>query len=160
MAIDNGEPIANARKQQTQLEQSLWQALGAVKLAAQFQQKGLLATVENTVGPLSHTDALEEIKGRLDRVVAKYAERLPEEATTIVHDTYLTRFEGVEGDLITQDADLVADLEKDFNVTLPLAIKNNKSVDEVRKVVETMQGKLDRAKTLLEAAEKNRSDVF
>ncbi len=160
MAIENKEPIANVRKQLANLEQALWQGLGAVKLAAQFQQKGLLAKVENTEGPTTPVETLEEIKHRLDRVVAKYAERLTEEATSIVHDTYLTRFEGVEGALIEQDADLVEDLEKDFNVTLPLAIQDNASVDKVRAVVVAMQAKLDRAKSLLAEAEKNRKDVF
>jgi hypothetical protein len=51
-------------------------------------------------------------------------------------------------------------LEKDFNVTLPLAISSNKSVDEVRNVISDMQTKLDRAKTLIEKAEKTRKDVF
>jgi len=51
-------------------------------------------------------------------------------------------------------------LEKDFNVTLPQAIKNGKSVDDVRNVVSDMQTKLDRAKTLIEKAEKSRKDVF
>lgn len=159
-AIENKEPVANVRKQLDLLEQALWQGLGAVKLAAQFQQKGLLAKVENTDGPTKPVDTLEEIKHRLDRVVAKYAERLSEEATEIVHDTYLTRFEGVEGDLIAQDADLVEDLEKDFNVTLPVAIKEGASVNKVRDIVVAMQAKLDKAKSLLQIAEKNRKDVF
>ena len=77
-----------------------------------------------------------------------------------MHDTYLQRFEGVEGDLIAQDAALVEDLEKDFNVTLPQAISKDKGVDSVRKVVETMQTKLDRARVLLVEAEKSRKDVF
>lgn len=160
MAIENEEPIANVRKQLAMLEQSLWQGLGAVKLAAQFQQKGLLAKVENTDGPTSPVETLEEVKHRLDRVVAKYAERLGEEATSIVHDTYLTRFEGVEGALIEQDADLVEDLEKDFNVTLLVAIQDGASVDKVREIVVAMQGKLDKAKSLLQEAEKYRKDVF
>ena len=85
---------------------------------------------------------------------------MPEAATSIVHDTYLHRFEGVEGALIEQDAALVEDLEKDFNVTLPKALEGKSSVDDVRKVVESMQVKLDKAKSLLEEAEKKRKDVF
>ena len=80
--------------------------------------------------------------------------------TTLVHDTYLQRFEGVEGDLIAQDAALVEDLEKDFNVTLPQAISKDLGVDAVRKAVEAMQVKLDRARELLVKAEKSRKDVF
>ena len=40
-AIDNKAPIAKVCSEQAKLEQALWQALGAVKLAAQYQQKGL-----------------------------------------------------------------------------------------------------------------------
>lgn len=157
--IDNKAPAAKVREQQDMLEQALWQALGAVKLAAQYQQQGLLAKVEST-GAGTPAETMEEIKQLLDRVVAKFAEQLPDEATTIVHDTYLNRFEGVEGALIEQDADLVEDLEKDFNVTLPQALQRSASVDEVRGVVQAMQAKLDRAKSLLVEAEKNKSDVF
>lgn len=158
-AIEQEQPIAEVRAQQAMLEQSLWQALGAVKVAAQFQQRGLIATVENTEA-MTPAATLTEIKISLDRVVAKYAERLPEEATSIVFDTYLSRFEGVEGDLIEQDADLVEDLEVDFNVRLPQAIERGDTVDQVRAVVQTMQTKLDRARALLEEAEQNRSSVF
>ena len=109
---------------------------------------------------MTQSATIDEIKHKLDRVVAKFAERLQDEATDIVHDTYLHLFEGVEGTLIEQDANLVEVLEKDFNVTLPLAIKNSKSVDEVRDVISDMQTKLDRAKVLIEKAEKARKDVF
>ncbi|MFC6634590.1 hypothetical protein [Microbulbifer taiwanensis] len=160
-AIDSGASLAKVREEQKKLNQALWQGLGAVKLAAQFQQKGLLAKIQTTeVEPTTAPETLEDIKHRLDRVVAKFAERLPEAATTIVHDTYLHRFEGVEGALIEQDAALVEDLEKDFNVTLPQALKGQSSVDEVRQVVESMQAKLDKAKNLLVEADKKRKKVF
>ncbi len=158
-AIEAQAPVADVRGQQAMLEQSLWQALGAVKMAAQFQQRGLTATIE-TAEATTPVETLDEIKQRLDRVVAKYAERLPEEATSIVFDTYLTRFEGVEGVLIEQDAELVLDLELDFNVTLPQALENDSGVDTVRGVVQTMQSKLDRAKSLLQTAEQNQPSVF
>ncbi len=109
---------------------------------------------------MTQSATMDEIKHKLDRVVAKYAERLGDEATQIVHDTYLHLFEGVEGTLIEQDANLVEELEKDFNVTLPKAIADNQSVDDVRAVVVAMQSKLDRAKKLIEKAEKARKDVF
>lgn len=160
-AIEAGKPVAEVRAEQEKLNRAFWQALGAVKLASQFQERGLLAKIQTTESePTTMPETLEDIKLRLDRVVAKYAEQLPEAATTIVHDTYLHRFEGVEGALIEQDAALVEDLEKDFNVTLPQAINGNASVDDVRKVVESMQVKIDRAKELLVAAEKKRKDVF
>ena len=160
-AIEAGKPVAEVRAEQEKLNSAFWQALGAVKLASQFQERGLLAKIQTTEAePTTMPETLDDIKHRLDRVVAKYAEKLPEAAASIVHDTYLHRFEGVEGALIEQDAALVEDLEKDFNVTLPQALDGKTSVDEVRKVVEAMQVKLDRAKSLLAEAEKKRKDVF
>ncbi|WP_462159870.1 hypothetical protein [Pseudoalteromonas sp. GB56] len=161
MAIDNKESAESVRMHQAALNQALFEGLGAVKLAAQYQQKGLLTAVKTTASEsMTQSATIDEIKHKLDRVVAKYAERLGEEATAIVHDTYLHLFEGVEGTLIEQDADLVEDLEKDFNVTLPKAIADGKSVNDVRDVVVTMQSKLDRAKLLIDKAEKARKDVF
>ncbi|NDV90437.1 hypothetical protein GTH32_04400 [Alteromonas sp. 345S023] len=160
-AIDNGKPVSDVRDEQRKLNHALWQALGAVKLASQYQKKGMLAKVQTTeVEPTTGPAVIDDIKTRLDRVVAKYAEQLHEVATTLVHDTYLQRFEGVEGDLIAKDAQLVEDLEKDFNVTLPQAIEKDAGVDSVRNVVEAMQAKLDKARTLLVEAEKGRKDVF
>lgn len=161
MAIDNNKPAQEVRKQQKAMNIALWQGLGAVKLAAKFQQKGLLDTVKATATEgMTQSATIDEIKHKLDRVVAKFAERLNDEATEIVHDTYLHLFEGVEGTLIEQDAKLVEVLEKDFNVTLPQTIKSAKSVDEVRDVVSDMHTKLDRAKTLIKKAEESRKDVF
>tara|TARA_B100002049_G_scaffold230555_1_gene207506 strand:- start:55 stop:849 length:795 start_codon:yes stop_codon:yes gene_type:complete len=160
-AIDNGEDISKVRQEEDKLYQALWQALGAVKLAAQYQKQGLVKEIQTTSKePTTAPDVIDDIKDRLHRVVAKYAEQLTEVATTLVHDTYLQRFEGIEGALIEQDAELVEDLEKDFNVTLPQAISKDAGVDAVREVVESMQGKLDRARTLLVEAEKGRKDVF
>ncbi len=161
MAIDGGKSVAEVRVEQEKLNHALWQALGAVKLASQYQQKGLVSKVQTTEKePTTGPEVIDDIKTRLDRVVAKYAEQLHEVATTLVHDTYLQRFEGVEGDLIAKDAALVEDLEKDFNVTLPQAISKDSGVDAVRSVVESMQSKLDLARTLLVEAEKSRKDVF
>jgi hypothetical protein len=161
VAIDEGKPVAEVRVEQEKLNHALWQALGAVKLASQYQKKGLVNKVQTTEKePTTGPEVIDDIKTRLDRVVAKYAEQLHEVATTLVHDTYLQRFEGVEGDLIAKDAALVEDLEKDFNVTLPQAISKDTGVDAVRKVVESMQTKLDRARALLVEVEQSRKDVF
>jgi endo-1,4-beta-mannosidase len=122
-ALEEQESIEEIRKQQRFLAESLWQALGAVKLAAQYQDKGLTDHVATTEeNPANSIEALEVIDNRLNRVVAKYAEKLPKEAVSIVYDTYMNLFEGVEGELIALDANLVEDLEKDFNVILPQAI--------------------------------------
>lgn len=158
-AIEAEQTLNEVRSQQALLEQALWQALGAVKLAADLQQRGVIEAIEITEAT-TPLETMDEIIQRLNRVVAKYAERLPDEATEIIHETYLTRFEGLEGTLIERDADLVVDLEVDFNVTLPQAIQNNASLDDVRGVVQSMQGKLDRARELLVEAEENRASVF
>lgn len=160
-AIDKDAGTDVVMAEQQKLHASLWQALGAVKLAAHYQQKGLLDKVRTTEKePTTAPEVIDDIDKRLNKVVAKYAEQLTEVAMSLVHDTYLQRFEGIEGALIEQDAELVEDLEKDFNVTLPQALKNKGSVDDVRAVVKDMQRKLARAKSLLEEAEKNRKDVF
>jgi hypothetical protein len=160
-AIDNKQAAEKVRTEQQAMNNALWQGLGAVKLAAKFQQKGLLASVKTTATKeMTQSATIDEIKHKLDRVVAKYAERLSDDATSIVHDTYLHLFEGVEGTLIEQDANLVEILEKDFNVTLPQAISSNKTVDQVRDIVVDMQAKLSRAQVLIEKAEQARKDVF
>ena len=160
-SIDSQTAITDVVKEQGGLEKALWQALGAVKLAAKYQQDGLIDSESITdLGILSPTETVDEIKSSLDRSVAKFAERLPNEAVDIVLNAYLELFEGLEGDLITQDPDLVEDLEKDFNVTLPQAIQSNSSLEQIRSVVETMKAKLDLSRNILAAIEKNRRDVF
>ncbi|MEL7044757.1 MAG: hypothetical protein AAGL66_07030 [Pseudomonadota bacterium] len=159
-AIEAEQPLEAVRSEQAQLEVTLWQALGAVKMAAKVQETGYAAPGSSDGTDLSPVATLDDVKNNLDRVVAKYAEQLSDEAIEIVQDTYLTRFEGVEGDLIEQDADLVENLEVDFNVTLPKAIQDGMSVNDVRAVVAAMHEKIDRAKILLSDAEANRSSVF
>lgn len=158
-AIENKLAVSKVRAEQNKLEQTLWQSLGAVKVAAEYQKRGLLPAVEGTTAA-SPVETMDIINRQLGRVVAKYAEKLPDEATKIVQETYLTRFEGVEGMLIEKDADLVEDLEIDFNVRLPKAISNKASLDEVRGVVEKMNVKLDKARNILVEVEKNRKDIF
>jgi hypothetical protein len=157
--IEQEQPVAEVRAHLATLDRVLYQALGAVKLAAQYQDQGLLQAVV-TREATTPTATLVEVKQKLDRVLAKYAEKLSDEAIKIVQDTYLTRFESVEGVLIEQDADLVEDLEVDFNVRLPKAIQDGKSIDEVREVILAMQAKLDQARALLKTAEQKRQQVF
>jgi len=159
MAMANGQDLASVRVEQETLNHTFWQALGAVKMASLMQDRGLLQPVAVTES-MTPIETLDEIKTRLDRVTAKHAEQLPEEATEIVQDTYLTLFEGLEGMLIEQDAELVVDLEIDFNVTLLQAIERNASLDDLRTVVRDMHAKLDRARILIEQAETSRTSVF
>jgi hypothetical protein len=160
-SIDSGTEISSVMQEKGNLEKALWQALGAVKLAARYQQEGLIdsdSITESII--LSPTETIDEIKLSLDRSTAKFAERLPEEAVDIVLNTYLQLFEGLEGDLIARDADLVEDLEKDFNVTLPQALQSNSSLQDIRSVVDVMKTKLDQSKSILGTIESNRRDVF
>jgi hypothetical protein len=159
-SIDNKASIENVKVEQIKLEKALWQALGAVKMAAKFQDDGLLVKVKTTGAPKNSIEAILVIDKNLSKVVAKYAEKLTDIATNLVHDTYLNLFEGVEGELIALDAQLVADLEKDFNVTLPKAIKDKKTVAQVRDIVVAMNQKLSKAKALLETNAKTKKDVF
>ena len=98
------------RAELTSLEEVLWQSLGAVKLAAQFQKQGLLEKTQTREG-IFPSAILIEIKQRLDRAFAKYAEKLADDALKIVQETYLTRFEQIERTLIEQGAELVEDLQ-------------------------------------------------
>lgn len=159
--IDEGADKSKVRMEQEKLNQAFWQALGAVKMAAQYQQRGLAPKVMTSeVEPKTHDEILQDIMNRLDRVIAKYAEQLNKVAVTLVHDTYLQRFEGIEGDLIALDAQLVEDLEKDFNVTLPKAMDGKTSVDQVRVIVADMKTKLSRAQQLLADKNANKKSVF
>ena len=151
--------MAEVRKQQQMLEQNLWQSLGAVKLAAKYQTEKQTATSQDgeAMGPLA---TIDEIKHNLDKVVIEFAEKEFEEAEALVHTTYASRFEGIEGALIEQDAELVEDLEKDFNVTLPKQLNAQGSMASVKQIVNAMHKKLDRARDLLAAAEKDKRSVF
>lgn len=157
-AILKEKPIAEVRQQQVALEQALWQSLGAVKLAAKLQAEGQTAAKSGkAMGPVATVD---EIKHNLDKVVVEFAEKEYDEAKELVHQTYETRFEGIEGALIEQDAGLVEELEKDFNVTLPQQLNAEASMESLKQVVDAMQKKLDRARALLVEAEKSKRSVF
>lgn len=164
--IDSKAPAAQVQGSQQALEQILWQALGAVKMAAKVQAEkakaaGDTATTEKKEDEsLSPVETIAVIQDKLDRVMAKCAERDFEAATEMVHDTYLNLFEGVEGQLIEQDAKLVEDLEKDFNVTLLKVIEKEAPLAEIKGVTEDMKGKLNQASSLLAEAEKKKKDVF
>lgn len=147
-AIDEGKPEADVRATQASLESVLWQSLGAVKVAAQYQERGLLPEYTATSVD-SPTETIDVIKQRLDRVLAKYAEQLPEQARNIATAAYAEQFESIEDEIEKRDAELTEDLEVDFNVRLPEAIDAGVSVDALRDLVLAMQAKLNQAKTLL-----------
>jgi len=158
VAIEQGKPIAEVRAQQEQLELHLWQGLGAVRMKAEYQAGNVISRKSGEM--LTPADTLKAINHNLERVIAKHAEKAYDDAKEIVFSTYLERFEGLEGALIEQDAALVEDLEKDFNVTLPQAIDGKVATTKVREIVTAMQEKLGKAGALLAKADAERADVF
>ncbi|MBK1831067.1 hypothetical protein JIN77_10045 [Verrucomicrobiaceae bacterium R5-34] len=162
--IDAGKPGKEVQASMTSLRETLWQGLGAVKLAA-HQQANNQAAAPKAAGDKHDAAAdpvatLAIIKDKLDRIMAKSAERDFEEAKKMVHATYLNLFEGVEGGLIEQDAKLVADLEKDFNVTLPKLIEGEAALAEIKKTTEAMKAKIAKASELMAKAAKEKKDAF
>jgi hypothetical protein len=157
-AIEQEKPVAEVRKQQQMLEQTLWQSLGAIKMAAKVQSENETAAKGGEAR--SPVATIDEIKQNLDMVVVEFTEKEFEAANELVHETYETRFEGIEGTLIEQDAELVEDLEKDFNVSLPKQLNADASIQDVKKVVNTMKQKLNKARKLLDETEKNKRSVF
>lgn len=156
-AIDNEQDVATVRAAQQDLDAALWQGLGAVKLAAKNQAEG---EGEQKDSQSSGSGTIDQINTNLDQVTVEHAEGATEEATELVHDTYMNLFEGIEGALIEQDAELVETLEKDFNVTLPQLLEDGASVSKVTDQVKAMKEKLARAQELLEKAEESQGDVF
>ena len=164
--IDSGKPAETVRGSMTTLEQTLWQALGAVKMAALVQANKKAAEGHSDVEKhheeeeMTPVETITVIQDKLDRVMAKCAERDFEAAMEMVHDTYLNLFEGVEGMLIEKNPDLVVDLEKDFNVTLPKQIEAEAALADIKASTAAMKGKLDQAGKLLAEATKEKKDVF
>lgn len=156
--IDEGESADDVRAEQQALAQALWQGLGAVKLAARNQAEG--DGKEQASEDESGSSVVERIIANLEEVTVETAEGHREEASELVHDTYMDLFEGIEGALIEQDAELVESLEKDFNVTLPELLEKEASVSKVTDQVDAMTEKLERAGELLEKSQKDEGEVF
>lgn len=158
-AMDQEKGIKAVRAEQKALESALWQGLGAVKMAARDQAQGG-GSKDSGEKAASGSGTVDKIVTNLHEVTVEHAEGHSDEATELVHDTYMELFEGIEGALIEQDAELVEALEKDFNVTLPQLLEKGASVSEVTDQVKGMQEKLGRAQKLLKEAEENQEDVF
>ena len=62
-AIEEGKPISEVRNQQAALDHALWQALGALKLAAHYQARNLLPEVSKTAldTPTETVDVIEHV---------------------------------------------------------------------------------------------------
>ena len=157
-AVDNDSGIERVRAEKAALEAALWQGLGAVKMASKHQASG--GSNKGQEADSAGSDPVDRIITNLEKVTVEHAEGETEEATELVHDTYMEIFEGIEGALIEQDAELVESLEKDFNVTLPQQLEKGAPVSEVTAQVDAMKEKLSRAQELLQKAEESQGDVF
>jgi PGF-CTERM protein len=94
-------------------------------------------------------ETIERIETDLHEAVEAYEAGNDAEAKSIIKETYLSNFEGIEGTLIEEDPELVEALEADFNEKLPSLIDEGAPVGEVREQVESMEGKLHEAEEIL-----------
>ncbi|MFB6070216.1 MAG: PGF-CTERM sorting domain-containing protein [Halanaeroarchaeum sp.] len=97
--------------------------------------------------------AIERIEADLQRVLELYENGEHARAKALVEQTYLSNFEGVEGTLIEENPQLVAELEAAFNEDLPRLIERNVSVERIRERIETMETKLETAEEILASQE-------
>lgn len=117
--------------------------------------QGIIRAVPNPV------DApVEAILEWLKEAASVYEQGNAKEAEAIVHETYMGIFEGLEGDLIERNPELVTALELDFNARLPGLFQQEASMDAVYAQLETMRTRLELAKELLAEAEAARPSVF
>jgi len=142
-----------------EVEASLWQGLGAVRLAA--SQAGAEAAPPVGGGdPLAGPEVVDAIIAELEAAVAAYGMDDLGKAESLLHSAYMNRFEGLEGDLIARDPELVSQLEQDFNATLPLQMQRGAGLDEVNGTLQSMKRRLETASDILEQVAASRAPVF
>lgn len=145
---------------------ALWQGYGALKLLAAQKEQGHAHAdghghePASAPAPAGGAAVIDTINGNLDQVLALYKQDQNDAAQELIYDTYMDLFEGVEGDLIEQDAKLVSSLEADFNASLPALIKNSAPATEVAAQIDAMKVDLETARELLVVAEQQESPVF
>ena len=120
----------------------------------------LLVSASAEEAPASGPETIQRILADLDAAVAAYGDGELARAEELIHATYMNRFEGLEGDLIARDPDLVSSLEKDFNATLPLLMQEGASMARVNETLAAMRRQLETASGILEDVEQSRSEVF
>lgn len=159
-AISEGVPVATVEAKANDIKAALWQGYGALKLLAVQREQGHASGHEGKSMQLSGEAVIDTISDNLEHVLALYKDDQKKAAQELIHDTYMNYFEGIEGDLIEQNAELVSNLEADFNATLPALIKNGAPTEEVAAQINAMDKDLDKASELLEQAENKESSVF
>ena len=159
-AIKAGEAPKVVRARTEAVAAALREGLGGLKLKAQTAKTGEGGQTTGEAQDSGPAAAFARIREQLDDAVAEYADGHGEDAKQHIHDAYFNQFEGLEGDLIEQDPELVARLEEDFNGALPNLIDEGAPVSEVRRKAEAMKKALAEAEKLLEQAEGDHSEVF
>ena len=155
-AGDSGNVAAAGER----LKAALWQAFGAVRLAASQVQSGTAPATVDSEARASGPETVARIIADLEQAVAEYRADNLAKAEALIHQTYMSRFEGIEGDLIARNPELVSSLEKDFNATLPLLMQQGAGLDEVNRALKSMKAQLADASAILESVEASRSEVF
>jgi hypothetical protein len=159
-AVEAPDQAREVQAWRDRLAAALHEGMGALKLAATQTGSNAATASTQTTEQNDERPTVEVIKMNLSEVASHYRNGDNQSAKSLIHQTYMQRFEGIEGDLIERDADLVSDLEEDFNATLPLLIEKAASPEKVEAQIETMNAKLDRAQTLLDEAAQEQSSVF
>lgn len=157
-AVANAAAASEVGAAAQRLQAALWEGLGGVRLAAanpEFASGG-----GGHHGEESAHDIIHGIEHDLEHAVEDYANGEVAEAKDRIMQTYLNRFEGLEGDLIEQDPKLVTKLEEDFNAGLPMLMDEGAPVAEVQAKLKEMMEALEQAETLLMQAESGKSKVF
>jgi len=108
----------------------------------------------------SEIDPVDMIEEQLRFALEAYRKGDPAAAEALVLKTYNTVFEGLEGDLIERDPELVTQLELDFNAGLPSLFQEGAPESEVQMQYEAMCSRLKTAKRLLKEAESERKPIF
>lgn len=166
-ALKQGAAASTVQARAEDIAAALWQGYGGLKLLAARRGNGHGTAHEHATEEQAQASAqtggdavIDTINANLDRVLVLYKKGQNEAAKALIADTYLGYFEGIEGDLIEQNAELVAQLELDFNATLPGLISKGAPAAEVAAQIEAMQADLNKARKLLKAAEAQESSVF
>ena len=160
-AVDGDRPTGEVAAAARRVEAALWQGFGALQLAAsQVGSEAPGAAGVTTDAAESGPETIDRIIADLEQAVAAYEADQVSKAEGLIHETYMSRFEGLEGDLIERDPDLVSNLERDFNATLPLLMQRGASTEEVRTALRSMTRQLETAGEILESVEASRSEVF
>lgn len=157
-AIGAGKGDGAVREAGLDLKVRLWEALGALRFTESLPE-GVLSDA-SARGADSREQPIAAILEAIDAAVETYESGDSAGAREMIFDAYMNIFEGLEGDLIERDADLVRELELDFNAVLPNHFDTGAPVGDVRKALESMRGRLKKARVLLEKARSERPAVF